>query len=106
MVVVKSEDGMVNLFPSLRPQISRADLNAALDCLRAQAVAEAANGVELNQAMHWLDDHRFYLSAAQCTEVNGLNEEAAKRLPPDAWRIGYAEFQPDEEMNDSYFLPD
>jgi len=106
MVVVKSEDGMVNVFPSLRPQISRADLKSALGRLHTQAVAEVGDGPELNQAMHWLSDHRFYLSAAQCAEVNRLNEEAAKRLPSDAWRIGYDEFQPDEEMNDSYFLPE
>ena len=104
MVVVKSEDGMVDLFPSLRPQISKVDLNAALD--RLHAVAEVADGPELNQVMHWLSDHRFYLSAAQCAEVNRLNEESVKRLPSDAWRIEYDEFRPDEEMDDSYFLPE
>lgn len=106
MVVVKSEDGMVNLFPSLRPQISRGDLNAALNRLRAQAAAKVTDGAELNQAMHWLSDHRFYLSATQCAEVNRLNEEGAKRLPSDAWRIVYKAFQAADEMNDSYFLPE
>ena len=106
MVVVKSEDGMVNLFPALRPQISRAELNTQLDRLRVQAAEKGADGTELNQVMHWLSDHRFYLSAAQCEEVNRLNEEAAEHLSSDAWRIGYDDFLPDEEMDDSYFLPD
>jgi hypothetical protein len=105
MVVIKSEDGMVNLFPSLRPQIKRSDLNAALKRLRAQALAAIAEVSELNQVMEWLSNHRFYLSADQCAEVNQLKEEAANRLPSDAWRFHYHEFQPDEEMNNSYFLP-
>jgi hypothetical protein len=106
MVVVKSEDGMVNLFPALRAQISRAELNAQLDRLRAQESARGADGTELNQVMHWLSDHRFYLSADQCVEVHRIYEEAGKHLSSEAWRIGYDQFEPDEEMNDSYFLPD
>jgi hypothetical protein len=105
MVVIKSEDGMVNLFPSLRPQIKRSDLNAALKRLRAQALAAIADVSELNQVMDWLSNHRFYLSADQCAEVNRLKEEAANRLPSDGWRFHYQEFQPDEEMNNSYLLP-
>ncbi len=72
----------------------------------ALAEAKVADEAELNLAMHWLHDHRFYLSVAQCEEVNRLNQEAAKRLPSDAWRIVYDVFEPDEEMNDSYFLPE
>jgi len=105
MVVVKSEDGMVNLFPALRPQISKAELNAHLDCLRALATENGADGTKLNRVMQWLTDHRFYLSPAQCEEVNTLNEQASKHSFSDAGRIIYNTFQPDEEMNDSYFLP-
>ena len=69
MVVVKSEDGMVNLFPSLRPQISQAELNAArterhalaakLSAARARAAPELAAAVRDRLAELAMPDASF-----------------------------------------------
>lgn len=106
VVVVKSEDGMVDLLPALRPRISRAELDGYLDRLRRQETARDADGTELNQVMDWLSARRFYLSPEECAEVNRLYQEAAKHLSSVAWLYHQDEFQADEEMNDSYFLPE
>jgi hypothetical protein len=97
---------MVNLFPALRGQITRSDVKEYLDQLRALETTGETDGTTLNQVMHWLSDHRFYLSAEQCAEVNRLNTAVAKNLSSEAWRIQYDSFAPNDDMNDSYFIPE
>jgi hypothetical protein len=70
------------------------------------ASSELKQGNTFKEWREYQAGDRFYLSAAQCREVNSLNEEAVKRLPSDAWQIGYDNFHANEEMNDSYFLPE
>jgi hypothetical protein len=106
MIVVKSEDGMIDLFPTLMPCIRRSELAAALAKLRALAGRPAVELEELSAAVQWFDAHRFYLAPEVCAEVNRLWREADRRLPADAWHLQYEEFVPHEDMNDSYFLPD
>jgi hypothetical protein len=105
MIVVKSEDGMINLFPTLMPLVPRAELDTALAKLRALADQPSVALEELSAAVQWFDAHRFYLAAEVCAEVNRLWREADRRLPADAWHLQYEDFVPHEDMNDSYFLP-
>jgi len=106
MVLVKSDDGMVNVFPNLMPQIHRSDLAAHLAELRSLASAETADRKDYFRVMHWFDDHRFYLSADACAEVNNLGSKAEARLERQEWLRRFSEFAPDPEMDESYFFKD
>src|SRR5262249_32708156 len=105
MIVVKSEDGMVSLFPELPPQIRRFDLQMALVKLRGLAASDTVDLGDLGEVMNWFDEHRFYLSPAMCDEVNRLWPRADSLLPADAWHFQFDPFVPDPDMNESYFLP-
>jgi len=102
LAVVKSEDGMVNIFPDLKPSIRRTELTEALDQLRLVVNREEVEPWQLHEAMAWFERHRFYLLPGICEEVNRLWRQGNERLQQDAWRLQYPEFVPNSEMNESY----
>lgn len=104
LVIIVSEDGMINLLPDLKRRVNRSDVE------RAVADHDAASRGEVDfEEFSRHDDHvmalAFYLNAAQCDQVNA----ARARVEEYRWnlyqmRIGYAQLAPDPGMNDSYFL--
>ena len=104
LVIIVSEDGMINLLPDLKRRVNRPDVE------RAVADHDAASRGEVDfEEFSRHDDHvmalAFYLDAAQCDQVNA----ARARVEAYRWnlyqmRIGYAQLAPDPGMNDSYFL--
>lgn len=55
--------------------------------------------------MEWFNEHRFYLSEAVCTELNEIKEPTKQRLLKESGSsLTPADFKPDPDMNDSYFL--
>ena len=99
MCLVVSEDGYIDLVPHLRPQLKKSDIDEHVALLKSQTQED------FHKTRNWLDEHRFYLTAEQCGEVNRelkrIDEELQKTgelrpmLPP---------FVPDPEMNESYYL--
>jgi hypothetical protein len=104
MVVVKSEDGMVDLLPALRPQIRHADLESNLAALRRLAAAEFVECKEYHAVLEWFERHRFYLKEAHCRELNLLKPAVEDLLDPSVTRLIFPDFTPDPEMNDSYYV--
>lgn len=104
VVVVKSEDGAVDILPDLMPQIRRSELEDALKEFREVAGQETVDTKEFYQVRKWFDEHRFYLSKENCEEINRLIQQGMERFPPDAWKLTYPEFTPHEDMNDSFFV--
>lgn len=101
MCLVVSEDGYVNIFPELRPQIRRSEVQQWVDKLRVQDIGTYA------KTRSWLDDHRFYLSSEQCEVVN--QELARIHAAPQELgeiRLVMSPFTPHPGMNDSYYLPE
>lgn len=64
LAIVVSDDRTVDIFPQLRPRISRALLE------RNIAAFEVATLDNYHKARNWLDFYRFYLNAPQCARVN------------------------------------
>jgi hypothetical protein len=97
--LVISEDGYVNMVPSLRPQIRRHDVEHHVSRL------ESLTSENYHSTQAWLDDHRFYLTSEQClvvnTELTRIHSE-----PQDVGEIRFATppFRQDPEMNESYYL--
>lgn len=103
VVVVKSEDGMVSVFPELRPQVRRQDVQDAISELRALAGSETVGRRDLLAALRWLKEHAFYLSAEQCAEVNMLRRTAEAKIDDGAGMVvEQPDLEPHPEMNDSY----
>lgn len=97
--IVVSEDGYVNLLPNLRPRVSRKEIEEKI------ALLETQNIENYHKTRNWLDKHRFYLNAEQCKTVN---EELARinSAPMEVGeiRIVTPPFEPNPDMNDSYYL--
>lgn len=107
VAVVKSEDGMVSVFPQLRPQIRRSEKAGKLQSLRTVANTLPIDTRELWDLMTWFHDHAFYLDAHECNEVEHLYKEANAKQPPGLAYMSYGrELYPTPDMNDSYYLPE
>jgi hypothetical protein len=100
LLVVISEDGTVDMIPTLRPQIARSLIERKIVQLKQCDIDSYA------KTRNWLCEHRFYLDAEQCRVVN---DEIARiesvPLEPCELRGGTAQFVPDPEMDESYYLP-
>jgi hypothetical protein len=107
MAIVKSEDGMISVFPELRPQVRRSEIRSRLATLRAIASRKAFDGKALWDVVKWLEEHKLYLTAEECEEANQLHEEAQAKKPSDVlYAVREKPLTPDPEMNDSYYLPE
>lgn len=104
LVIIVSEDGMIDLLPNLRRRVSREQVQVAVDRL-----IEAATGVIDFEEFFRRDRHveslEFYLDAAQCVVVNAAREAVENyRSEESQIRLSVRACQPHRAMNDSYFL--
>ena len=99
LAVVVSDDQTVNVIPEMRSRIQRSAIASAI------AELEAATADNYHAAITWLDQHRFYLSQAQCDQVNAALERIEKK-PMDVgeFRIRWPKFSLHPDLDDSYFL--
>ena len=106
VAIIISEDGMVDLYPSLKPRIQKSKIEKHLCDLRSISTADVVDSNRYRLAMNWLTDHEFYLSSDQCNEINEIKNrcENKPRTDPFAVTIVYSDLTPNQEMNDSYFL--
>jgi hypothetical protein len=104
LAVVISEDGMINLVPTLMPRIRRSEINENVEKVHDAINAEVVNRKQYYRAMEWLSGHRFYLPEAVCIELNEIKEVTKQRLLKESGSsLTQADFKPHPEMNDSYF---
>jgi DisA bacterial checkpoint controller nucleotide-binding len=107
MAVVKSEDGMLDIFPELRPQIRRSEIRQHMDALRLIASQDTFDGEALGNVVQWLEDHEFYLTPMECDEANRLHEEAQRKKPNDVmYAFRQRPITPHPDMDDSYYFPE
>lgn len=103
LVIIVSEDGTIDLLPTLRRRVRREEVEAAVD----RMVSAAAGDVEFEE-FHRREDHvralAFYLNADQCEAVNSARAAVEElRWQQSQMRIHYSPIQPNDEMDDSYF---
>ena len=99
LAVVVSDDRTVDVIPKMRLRIPRSAISSAISEI------EAATADNYHAAIRWLDQHRFYLSQAQCDQVNAALARIEKK-PMDVgeFRIRWPEFSLHPDLDDSYFL--
>jgi len=113
VIVIVSEDGMINLLPNLRRRVRKATVEQAVAELETSAAGEVDFAAAARASRH-VESLSFYLSAAQCEVVN----QARKRVEDERerevlqagrasiTRIGFELLEPNEAMNTSYWLPE
>lgn len=97
MAIVISDDATLDIVPLLRPRVEAALIERNL------AAYETASLKNYYLPRLFLENHRFYLDAAQCERANA----AIRRLdamPREVGLIyiGLSTFEPNPEMNESY----
>lgn len=103
LIIVVSEDGMVDMIPSLRPKIKHADVTAIIGVLKEINDIELPDKARFDEAMQWLKDRRFYLNQEECDQVNLLNDAISQMHKDASMRIIYDQLSPDPDMNDTYY---
>ena len=101
MCLVVSEDGYVNMLPTLRPQVRKSEIEKRVAQLKTENIENC------HKTRTWLEEHRFYLTAEQCDVVN--RELARINSAPfevGEIRLPLSPFVPHSAMNDSYYLPE
>jgi hypothetical protein len=104
IIVLVSEDGMINVLPRLQPRITRAAIERALETYQRLTTSDDDAEMRAN-ALERLEQLRFYLNAEQCALINELERAyQERRLAEGGIMITGSAFKPDPAMNDSYFL--
>ncbi|GAW51133.1 MULTISPECIES: diadenylate cyclase [unclassified Nocardioides] len=113
MVVIVSEDGMINVIPRLPRRIHPSAVERPLEQLEI-ALTRGPSYDDFFRAWTHLEALRFYLTDAQCARANAaretLEEDRAKPepdAPPGLGRIthvSWTPFEPDPDMDDTYYL--
>lgn len=80
---VFSQDGSVDMIPELKPQLRRSEIESRMEVLRSLRTSDSPSVREFSMAVGWLNDHRYYLTASQCEEINELKDGLATRFPPE-----------------------
>ena len=105
MLVVISDDGMVDLIPDLRPRVHRDEVEAAVRAFAACCEAESVDGEEFARTHERVKRFAFYLDDGQCRLVNGLHDnEMRRRLEEGGSALSETPLRPNPEMDKSFFL--
>lgn len=106
VAVIISEDGMVDLYPNLNPQILKSSIEQKIIKLRREVELETVDYNKYRPLMNWFNDHKFYLSQEQCDTINNLKREFDSKLKmePNAIYLVYHDLSSNPEMDNSYFI--
>ncbi|MDX5442994.1 MAG: DNA integrity scanning protein DisA nucleotide-binding domain protein, partial [Hymenobacteraceae bacterium] len=103
LVVVVSEDGMIDLIPNLQPQIRRSEVDNAIEKLEALAASPEMDPVKFNDVMDWLMRYRFYLLPDDCTLINSLRQDVELKATQQNLQ-NYTDVKPNPLMSNSFYL--
>ncbi|QTE21095.1 DNA integrity scanning protein DisA nucleotide-binding domain protein [Polaribacter cellanae] len=105
VIVVISEDGMINLIPELKPQIKHSVIIEAIDNFEDVLKSETLNKKKFNTGMSFFKSINFYLTEEDCKNINSLRHQIEEKFAKDLvmLRIVYQDITPYAEMNDSYY---
>lgn len=103
LVIIVSEDGMINLLPDLRPRVQRERVQQAVADLEAAVTGDIDFEVFYRRRRH-LESLSFYLTADQCARANeATNVVEQHRFETTGMTVTNGTFSPDDKMNETYF---
>ncbi len=104
MIVIVSEDGMIDVHPELRRLVLRADVTSAVDDFLRAAYSDQPNFELISKARERVSALQFYLHEDQAQALNVATQHVEDaRFSSSGMRIEYRSFEVDPLLNDSYF---
>jgi hypothetical protein len=104
LIVIVSDDGMIDVHPELAPRVRPEDVEQALFDLEAVGAAEDVSIESFYAARERLRLFAFYLSRSQCERANEIVDRVDRqRFERTGTRLSVVPFSPDPRMNDTYF---
>jgi hypothetical protein len=104
LIVIVSEDGMIDVHPELAPRVRPEDVEQALYDLETIGGAEEVNLETFYAARERLRVFAFYLSESQCARANEVVRRVEQqRFQQTGMRLAVVPFAPDPRMNESFF---
>ena len=104
LIVVISDDGMVDLIPPLKPRVHRYRVEQAVADFCAICNTDPVDGEKFAQASDMVEELAFYLNQDQCNRFNECyKKEMDNRLESGNIAIIPTPLRPHPDMDDSYF---
>jgi hypothetical protein len=106
VVLIVSEDGMINLLPDIPPRIQRTERDGLVADLREVAALDPVNAERFYRAYRRVEAKAFYLSEEQVNEVNALMEDHWERRMAEGGGIRITErpLSVNADMNEEYLV--
>lgn len=105
LIIVVSEDGMVDLIPHLKPQIHRNKIDDHIKKLIEIANQVSPERKKFSKIYNFLEEHQFYLTNEDCKIINKNRQSIENIFKSDGSpTIIHTDLNPDPEMNESYYL--
>jgi len=106
MLVVISEDGLIDLIPNLKPQVKHSMILRHISALQKLMETDKFLRRSFNRLMEFFQEHDFYLSAAECLAVNKLRGEIEykHKNSVDGVQMIWNNLAPNTDMNVGYYL--
>lgn len=115
LIIIVSEDGMLNLIPDLPRRIKRSDVEIVLSEVEALSLSSSVDFEIFHKKEEHLRSLAFYLTPKQCSRANSSRERVEQFRESSfesedglggITRVGYTPLEPDPRLNDSFFLPE
>lgn len=108
LVIIVSEDGMINLLPDLRRQVTRTSVEKVVARVEAVVGDDPVTDPDFEE-FHRYWDHleavAFYLDQEQCDRANAARDRLEVARTEGGLTIsGWTRMTVDPEMNDTYFV--
>ncbi len=105
LIVVVSEDGMVDLIPHLKRRIHHNKIDNHIKKLSEIADKDTPERRQFSKIYSFLEDHQFYLTDEECLLINKLRKSIENIFKSDgSLTIIRQDLYPDPDMNESYYL--
>lgn len=104
IIVVVSEDGMINLIPNLKPLVDHSKITTTIEELKSLGETEKFDPMVYNQLITFLENHEFYLSQSECDQINQIREQVEQvyKETPNI-KVMHRHLKANAEMNESYY---
>lgn len=108
LVIVVSDDGMVDILPYLVPLVSKSDISQTIQSFTELNLEEDISGRKFKKLHDKLKYYEFYLSQEDCDRINPIvrkdNDDAVQRIQGPCVIVLDDEFTPNLELKEDYFI--
>lgn len=114
LIIIVSEDGMINLIPDLPRRVDRSYVEEVVAEVEALSFEDPIDFETFHRRENHLRALAFYLTAKQCERANNSRErvESFRESSFESHdglggitRVGYTPFEPDPRLDGTFFLP-